>query len=302
MYSYIEKNLESLRNIKLYIREDSLAYLELISILYFKLKQLYNSIKDLKNPSKIISSFFSLFSCSQYRKVKKYQILAWKKVDFISAVNFYEKRLIEKEVNKNVVLYPHGIDLFEDILVQKEEQNSLVFLGNYSYAPNIDGILWFIKNVFPKLLNLNSEVKLYLIGPNITEEIYSFKKIYPKNLIILGWVENPIEHLNRKSIFINPIFVGGGQRVKLLYALKSKIPIISTSLGISGFPYPPIIGKEILLANTQEDFILQINRLLKGEDLRKQLAENGYEFLEKKYQWKKIFEKIEKDLVRLIKS
>lgn len=304
MYPYIEKNLELLKNIKIYLREDALAYLELSSIIYFRLKKFISSIKDisnLKNPLVIVTNFIVILGCCQYRKVKKYQISAWKNVDFISAINIFEKRLIEKEVNKKVKIYPHGIDLLDSAKEGKErEQNSLVFLGNYSYAPNIEGISWFIKYVFTKFLKLNKDVKLYLIGPNPSKEILYLKKIFPYNLKILGWVDNPIEHLKTKSIFINPIFIGGGQRVKLLFALKAKIPIISTKLGISGFPYPPKIGKEILLAENPKEFIITISRLLKDKDLRDYISQNGYNFLIKNYQWHSIFKNLEKDLEALV--
>lgn len=309
MFSYIKINQKLLENIRIYIREDALAYLELSTIISFRLKQfiksykyIFNDILNFKmNFVQIVNNFTNLIISCRYRKVKKYQISAWKNADFISTLNLMEKQYIKKNYNKNVKIYPHGVKLSKfDEHEEERELNSLVFLGNYSYSPNVQGINYFLRKIFPKLKKNHKNIKLYIIGPNPSNEMISLEKRYPSNIKILGWVDDLMKYLKTKSIFISPLFIGGGQRVKLLNALKAKIPIVSTRLGINGFPIRPIVGKEIIYANKPEDFIREINNLLRNKDLREKIARNGYEFLVQNYQWKKIFKQLEYDLKKLI--
>jgi glycosyltransferase involved in cell wall biosynthesis len=241
-----------------------------------------------------------LNSC-QFKKVKNFQISAWNNVDLLSATNLKEKYLIEKNVNKNVKIHPNTIDLpLLDEYPKEREPNSLVFMGNYSGIGNEHGIVFFLKKVFPKLIKKNKNIVLYLIGDNPSKRMRAFEKKYASNLKILGWVEDPLIYLTTKTIFICPLFLGGGQRIKLLYALNAKIPIISTENCINEFLNRPIIGKEILKANKPKEFIKEIQSLLKNEYLMEKIGRNGYKFLIRNYHWEKVFKKLEQDLIKTI--
>jgi len=307
MYTYIRKNRNLVKNIKIYLREDTLLYYELQRNILSNLKELIFSFKNIKGKGSFkeftqisILNVSNFLISLQFKKVKKYQIKAWNDIDYLTATNEVEKSLIQLDYKKNVNIMPNVIDYSTLNKSNKyREKFSLLFLGNYAYSPNRDGIIFFLKKIYPKLISHNDRIILYIIGPNPTKKMLSFQNRNPKNIKILGWVEDPFEYLNSKSIFIAPLYSGGGQRIKLLYALAAKIPIITTRLCINEFHKKPVIGKEILIANNPLDFITKIKDLLYNSILGRMIGENGYQFLLKNYNWKLTFQGLERDLLEL---
>lgn len=308
MYPYIRKNRNLIKNIKIYLREDTLLYYELQRNILSNLKELIFSFKKINGKysfkeftQNCILNISNFLISLQFKKVKKYQKKAWNDIDYLTATNEIEKSLIQLDYKKkNVNIMPNVID-YSTLKKSNNyrEQFSLLFLGNYAYSPNRDGIIFFLKKIYPKLISFNDRIILYIIGPNPTKKMFSFQTKYPKNIKILGWVEDPFKYLNSKSIFIAPLYSGGGQRIKLLYAFAAKIPIITTRLCIDEFYKKPIVGKDILIADNPLDFITKIKDLLHNSDLGRIIGENGYQYLLKNYNWMLIFQRLERDLLEL---
>ncbi len=181
---------------------------------------------------------------------------------------FYEKKLYKKRFDKYLFLSPLDLQFYvkEFGLIEnkcellppgfikrlnnssKLEENTIGFIANYKYAPNEDGILWFVNNVFPIILEKNKNVKLYIVGRSPSEKIVALKS---DDIIVTGEVNDLDEYYSRLKIVINPIRSGGGVKMKLIEATSYGKLIISTSFGILGSMYNE---HSIIIADEPDDF------------------------------------------------
>ena len=102
------------------------------------------------------------------------------------------------------------------------------------------------------------------------------------------------------TLFVAPIFGPGGTRLKILAAMSSGLPIVTTQTGIEGLDISN--NKHVLIANTPHEFVSQINKILKNKDLYNLIRENAYELVKEKYNWKKIAAELEIAYQRIKKA
>lgn len=122
------------------------------------------------------------------------------------------------------------------------------FIGLFSYAPNADGVRWFMRTCWPKIKREIPNARLRLIG----KDSGGLQKPAGPDVDGLGWITDPAEEIATWSGMIVPIRLGSGTRVKIAEAFSRKCPLISTSFGARG--YDATDGKELFLADTSEAF------------------------------------------------
>lgn len=128
----------------------------------------------------------------------------------------------------------------------------ILFIGTLTWEPNNNGIVWFMKKVFPLIERQNINVLLYIVGKNPSEELRTLAKKY-RNIIITGYVESVEEYYDKCNCMIVPLFIGSGQRVKIIEAFSKGIPVISTTIGAEGLNFEDKYSG--LIANTPEEFV-----------------------------------------------
>lgn len=180
-----------------------------------------------------------------------------------------------------ITVVPNGITKTENSAVQRDID--LLFVGKMSYDANIDAIGWFIKKVIPKLPNL----KLYIAGAKPSERV---KKMAADNIIVTGFVEDINEFYQRAKLFICPMRIGAGQKNKILEAMINRTPVISTTEGNNGIEAPETA---IAIANSADEFAAKIEFLLKNERKREHIADNGYDYANNNFSWKKSVDLLE---------
>ena len=107
-----------------------------------------------------------------------------------------------------------------------------------------------------------------------------------KDVVVTGPVEDVRPYYKRSAVFVVPIRMGGGVRLKILESLSMGLPVVSTTLGAEGAGL--VDGKEILVADTEQDFAGAILRLIGDPALRKRLAASGRRVAEERFDWGKI--------------
>lgn len=200
-----------------------------------------------------------------------------------------DKDLIEN-LNSNVkaTIIPTGVDTeFYTPNAYSNEEKNLVFVGHYRHFPNADAIIYFVKNIYPKVLQKVSNIKLYIVGSGVTKSIEDLKD---NNIFITGEVEDIRKYLKRPNIFIAPVRLGGGIKGKVLEAMSMGVPVVATKEAISGIDY---VNKEFALVSDDIDiFADNIIKLLNNNNLYNKLADNARNIVEQNYNWKKIAEKL----------
>ncbi|MCC5941166.1 MAG: glycosyltransferase [Balneolaceae bacterium] len=181
-------------------------------------------------------------------------------------------------------LIPNGVD--EEYFYPTKttpKPHSLVFVGMMKYVPNYDGINFFLDEIFPKILALFPETTITIVGKNAPSSI---TRRANKNIIITGFVDDTRPYMHEASVYVVPLRMGGGTRLKIMETLASKIPLVTTSIGCEGIDVEH--RKHALIADTPEDFANAVLELFVNNELCKKLTEAGYDLVMEKYRWKSI--------------
>ena len=159
----------------------------------------------------------------------------------------------------------------------KMEFPSLFFIGALDWMPNVEGLEWFVKNVWQKINLQFPELKFYIAGRNANQT----KLPEQKNIVIVGEVENAYDFMNSKSVMVVPLFSGSGIRVKI---------IVSTSLGAEGIPCKD--GQNILIADTPEMFSDKITKCLNEKIFFSVIGDNALQFAKRQFSSREVTTKL----------
>ena len=232
------------------------------------------------------------------KRLKQYEINMLNKYDGIACITQSDAVIYKSDgCLKPIVHIPFGIDIVE-YLPKKNElwQLSLFHIGAMDWMPNIDGIKWFLQYVWNKVLVLHPTVKLYLAGRNMPNWLTKSKIT---NVEIEGEVPDSKQFINSKSIMIVPLTSGGGMRIKIIEGMALGKTIISTTIGAEGIEYEN--KKNILIADSDDEFQKAINTCLTDSNSCEEIGKNARILVENKYDNKKICEKLNAFYLSLIK-
>lgn len=213
-------------------------------------------------------------------RLKKYELSLLNKYDAIATITELDTVVFKKMgCTIPVVHVPFGIDLekykMDDSALEKP---SVFHIGAMDWRPNADGINWFLKNVWVDVVAKNPNVKLYLAGRNMPEWLLNLKM---ENVVIEGEVPDSHAFINSRSVMIVPLTSGGGMRVKIIEGMAFGKTIISTAVGAEGIEYEN--GLNLLIANTEREFVDAINTCLNNTAFSDSLGKNARTLVESKY-------------------
>ena len=221
------------------------------------------------------------------RKMKQYEEKFCKRFEAIIAMSDTDKqRLLDLDDSFNVSVIPNGVST-DDIKPNLTPRAGvdLLFIGWMKHYPNRDAMYFFLNQIYPVLIQKRPDVKIYIVGQHVPAELLR-KAEGLKNVIFTGYVEDISEYLNKCTVYICPLRIGGGTRLKILEAMAAGIPIVSTSIGAEGLDLTH--GEHLLIADNPNDFAHSICSLLENQTLRQHMAQSARTFVEKKYAWKGI--------------
>jgi len=243
--------------------------------------------------------------------------LIWKRyadnLSFFSPKRFYieyqasllkdaEKRLISKmDINfaitendmqqalklspkANIIVASAGVNSDEWKPDDNIERNpsELILATTYRWIHNVDALKWFIAKVLPIVKNEISDVKLTLIGKNPPQWLNSFEHL---GINTLGYVDKVQPYLNRANIYIAPLFVGGGIRIKILEAMAMELPVVATSVSAEGINANEENG--LYIADNVSEFAETIINLFSDENTTRLAGKKAREFVQQNFSWKK---------------
>lgn len=214
------------------------------------------------------------------RQLKKYETSVINKVDGIAAIsNEDAKKYLSLKCFKPIVNIPFGINV-ENYVAKPlpEREVSLFHIGAMDWTPNIEGIQWFLEKVWPLVLEKTPEIKLYLAGRKMPEDL---QVTAPKNVVVVGEVESAREFIGEHSVMVVPLLTAGGMRVKIIESMAIGRPVISTRIGAEGID----CRKEVhyLAANSPEEFAEAIHKVYTQKELTAQMGKEARKLVEDKY-------------------
>jgi glycosyltransferase involved in cell wall biosynthesis len=185
----------------------------------------------------------------------------------------------ENGFKKNISVIPFGIDInsIEETNI-KSEKESLFHIGAMDWEPNIEGINWFLENVWGKVQQKFPSLKLYLAGRKMSPQ---FKNLRRDKIVVLGEVENAHDFIRSKGLMIVPLLSGGGMRVKIIEGMALGKVIVTTSIGAEGIDCEN--GRNILIADDPEAFVASVSYYLSDNNYLEQIGKNAREFAVQHY-------------------
>ncbi len=228
-------------------------------------------------------------------KLKYWEKHFWKKADIVVAVSTPDEEIIKSQgykIKTSVIPNGAGDEMIVNTLTQKELKKPTVFFqGNFFWLQNVEAAKFIINTISPLVLKNNKDIVIRIAGQN-AEKI---GQVNDKNIEIINIAHADSAMVKKlfleASIFIAPIFGPGGTRLKILAAMGSGVPVVSTETGVEGLDVSD--GKHVLIAQTPEQFRDKITSVIKNQGLFNSIRKNAYTLVKEKYQWKQIAKKLE---------
>ena len=164
---------------------------------------------------------------------------------------------------------------------QAGEKLDLVFTGSMDWMPNEDGIVFFVKEILP-LICARRPCRLWAVGRNPTANIRRLA-VENKNVEVTGRVDDIRPYLARAVVYVVPLRIGGGTRIKIFEAMASGKPVVSTRLGAEGLLLEH--NRHVLLADKPAEFADACLRLLESPELRQRIGMEGRRLVVEQYGW-----------------
>lgn len=237
--------------------------------------------KDISNP---LSRFRKLLT---WRKFQSYLFKLTNQFHLCTVVSEIEKENLVNiiSVKKPIEVIPNGVEIITELKKPPEPIiYQLLYNGALTYSANYDAVNYFVTEILDLIHEQVPNAFLTVTGSTKNVDISKLEQ--NKYLHLTGFVDDIQPILSSSRACIVPLRIGGGTRLKILEAMASGVPVVSTSIGAEGLHVTP--EQNILLGDSPEEFAKQTVRILMDPDLHQRLATEGRKLVIDKYDWKMI--------------
>ncbi|AHW58659.1 Glycosyltransferase involved in cell wall bisynthesis [Draconibacterium orientale] len=215
------------------------------------------------------------------KRIKRFETGLLNSYDLLVPITDRDGNILDSLGNiKDKQVSPTGID--SSVVVPDTsslEFPSLFHIGSLEWAPNQDGLLWFIKNCWTKIHNKYPDLRFYIAGRNAPR--WLIDKLNVEGVFFEGEVNDAYQFMNSKAIMIVPLFSGSGMRIKIIEGMALGKSIVSTSIGAEGINVSD--GANILMANEATRFIKAVSNLLEDRDCFERIGRNASLFIQQNF-------------------
>jgi glycosyltransferase involved in cell wall biosynthesis len=183
---------------------------------------------------------------------------------------------------RNIEVIPNAADTeYYDPAQWSANPNQLVYNGALTYRPNYDSVLFYKDHIYPELRKIYPDIQLLVTGRYDQLDVRAL--VDCPGIKLTGYVEDIRDVLYRSIACIIPLRQGGGMRLKIPEALAAGVPVISTQMGAEGLQCEH--ETHLLIADTPQEFVRAIQRVIEEPDLVETLRVNGRRLVEEQYSW-----------------
>jgi len=181
--------------------------------------------------------------------------------------------------HKPIFVSPAGIDTkYWQPTPDLENAFHVFHLGSLEWAPNREAVMWFIKEVWPKIISLDKRFKLFIAGKNMPDAMKAMKI---ENIEMVGEVKNGSEFICDKATTVVPLLSGSGIRLKILEAMAAAKLVISTTIGAQGINYTN--GNHLIIADSPEEFETIFKKISDNPKSYDEVKQSGYNLIRSQY-------------------
>lgn len=262
----------------------------------------------------------ALYSLVQWQKLRRYEATVCRRAHHVLAVSQTDAMALRRLVpGLGVTVISNGIDtdLYQPIPLNDapdrgvEQPPTLVFVGKMDFRPNVDAVRWFAEAIWPRVRAEVPEARFYAVGQRPHPQLHYLRA--DPSLTLTGWVDDPRPYIGRAAVYVAPLRMGSGTRLKLLEAMALGKAIVSTRMGAEGLTDPaseqplgkthagsPVDGqathdRELVLVNDNDPaaFAEAVIALLRDPARRARLETAARAFVRAHYDWRVIIPRLE---------
>lgn len=230
----------------------------------------------------------------EYQRLCRYEAKVFDEFDVKTIISKPDRDLIPHPKKDEILIIPNGVDHEFFKPQQQEKRYDIVFTGNMSYAPNVNAVDYLANEILPLVWKQVPEAKMYIAGATPDPKV---RKAASDRIIISGWLDDIRDAYAQSRVFIAPMRIGTGLQNKLLEAMSMGLPAITTPLANASLGAKP--DEEILVGSNAEELARHIITLLTNTEKASQIAQAGFDFTNRVYDWGKTTEKLEASMSSL---
>jgi len=229
---------------------------------------------------------------AEWRRMRRYEARACRLARLTVAVSEADRALLAANApGADIRAIPTGVDAaYFHPNGASEKPARLVFTGSMDWYPNEDAILHFMDAILPRLRRRVPGLTISVVGRNPSDRLKALGAA--KGVQITGTVADVRPYVAEAAVYVVPLRIGGGTRLKIFEALAMGKAVVSTSVGAEGLPLTP--GQHFLQADSPEDFAKAVLTLLGDVPRRRAIGEAGRRLVEARYSWKQIGREFER--------
>lgn len=219
-----------------------------------------------------------------WRKIQREELAAYTSADGVCVCSAADqKRLAEDAPSANTVVIPNAADV--EKLQPRDagpaaDAHTVLFFGLLATVPNVDGVLFFLREVWPRVAAADPAARFVVVGANPAPAIQA--QAGPR-VQVVGPVDDLRPHLASATVIVVPLRLGSGTRLKILEAWAMARPVVSTALGAEGLD--GISGEHLLIADDPAGFADSVLRVLADPELATRLGRSGRALVTERYSW-----------------
>lgn len=245
---------------------------------------------DAKHPKKWHGA---LYSWIQWQKLARYEREVCNQLDAVYVVSHEDAASLQKiGITKPLTVIPNGVDTAHFALHAERDHDPecLLFTGTLDFRPNVDAMTWFVHEVLPLIQRERPQAHLQIVGRAPTPAVQALAQ--QRGVHVVGSVPDVRPYFAQAAVYVLPMRIGGGVRLKLLEALATATPLVSTTMGADG-----VIGlrdrEHCLLADSPSSFAHAVLHLMHERAYAVKLATTGQHLAHHAYDWASIVANLE---------
>ncbi|RYD86003.1 MAG: glycosyltransferase [Verrucomicrobiaceae bacterium] len=158
-------------------------------------------------------------------------------------------------------------------------RRNVLFIGGFRHAPNVDGLRWFLTEIWPQVRAQAPDATFNVIGADAPAEFDAYNG--RDGVTMMGWIQNLDPQLDLARVSVAPLRYGAGVKGKVISALSCGVPVVCTSIASEGTGMVPT--QDVIVANEAHEFAASVLRIMKDDAAWASLSESGLRFVEQNY-------------------
>jgi glycosyltransferase involved in cell wall biosynthesis len=238
------------------------------------------------------SALKKFFMWIEWCRWSRFELNAGPRFDRVLCVTEQDTMLFRRLTGSNRVSYfPRGVEVAKSFPAFESRKNAtLLFVGTYSHAPNVDAAMWLASEIFPLVLQKRPDAELRLIGKNPPDALRRMAERY-RQIKVLGFVDDIGAELASASCFVAPLRFGGGVKIKLLHAIAAGIPAVTTRIGVEGIE--GIDAQNVFIGDSAETLAAHVVASLADRARAASRAQSAWEAIRRHYSWEGTVKRLE---------